>query len=207
MDDWRPTAAHINALPEPVRSFIHQLETHVVDPAGDVAQLVLGKDTIRQLEAALAESEAEVTALHAERDRLKAELVMAHRFRLEDAADHCEGQILEVDRRKRAEAEAARLRAALEDCRDYLKGRAPVLEGMALLTTVNAALASSGTVPSQAERKQLAESIAARIAGSSSGTALRENIIESLLTFPAVTKTVSMLASGTVQDRLNKGQN
>jgi hypothetical protein len=36
--DWVPTPANVNALPEPLRRFIHDLET-VYDPAGDVAEL------------------------------------------------------------------------------------------------------------------------------------------------------------------------
>jgi hypothetical protein len=38
MDDWTPTAANINALAEPLRVFIHDLNT-VCDPAGDVREL------------------------------------------------------------------------------------------------------------------------------------------------------------------------
>ena len=34
-DDWTPTAENINALPEPLRIYIHDLQT-VCDPAGDV---------------------------------------------------------------------------------------------------------------------------------------------------------------------------
>jgi hypothetical protein len=37
-DDWTPTPANVNALPEPLRGFIHDLET-VCDPAGDVREL------------------------------------------------------------------------------------------------------------------------------------------------------------------------
>jgi hypothetical protein len=36
--DWMPTAESINALPEPLRRYIHELET-VCDPAGDVRML------------------------------------------------------------------------------------------------------------------------------------------------------------------------
>ena len=36
-DDWTPTAANINALPEPLRIYIHDLNT-VCDPAGDVRE-------------------------------------------------------------------------------------------------------------------------------------------------------------------------
>ena len=37
-DDWTPTPTNINALPEPLRDYIHDLET-VCDPAGDVREL------------------------------------------------------------------------------------------------------------------------------------------------------------------------
>ncbi len=33
--DWTPTAEIINALPEPLRRYIHDLQTHV-DPAGTI---------------------------------------------------------------------------------------------------------------------------------------------------------------------------
>jgi len=36
-DDWTPTAANINALPLPLRRFIHDLET-MADPAGLVQE-------------------------------------------------------------------------------------------------------------------------------------------------------------------------
>lgn len=47
---WTPTSEKINALPEPVREYIHNLETHA-DPAGTVRDLTIAKDTIRALEA------------------------------------------------------------------------------------------------------------------------------------------------------------
>ncbi len=50
---WLPTPAAINALPEPLRSFIHRLETNV-DPAGDQRALVVALDRVNQLSAALA---------------------------------------------------------------------------------------------------------------------------------------------------------
>ena len=36
-DDWLPLAININALPEPIRKYIHDIETNA-DPAGMVAQ-------------------------------------------------------------------------------------------------------------------------------------------------------------------------
>jgi hypothetical protein len=38
-DYWIPTPRNINALPEPLRAYIHDLKT-VCDPAGDVTELV-----------------------------------------------------------------------------------------------------------------------------------------------------------------------
>ena len=37
-DDWTPAPANINALPERLRGYIHDLKT-VCDPAGDVTEL------------------------------------------------------------------------------------------------------------------------------------------------------------------------
>ena len=37
-DDWTPTPANINALPFPLRRYIHDLSA-VCDPAGDVRKL------------------------------------------------------------------------------------------------------------------------------------------------------------------------
>ena len=46
MDTFIPDAQHINALPEPVRRYIRDLETRA-DPAGDVAELALLKENNR----------------------------------------------------------------------------------------------------------------------------------------------------------------
>jgi hypothetical protein len=45
---WTPTPANVNALPEPIRKYIHDLET-LCDPAGIVAENTLLKDRERQL--------------------------------------------------------------------------------------------------------------------------------------------------------------
>jgi hypothetical protein len=65
-DAWTPTSAAINALPEPLRQFVHDLETHC-DPAGMVAENTIARDTIRALEL-------ELLGATRERDTLKAEL-------------------------------------------------------------------------------------------------------------------------------------
>lgn len=54
---WVPSAVNVNALPEPIRRYVHDLETRC-DPAGDVRELTIARDTIRQLDAALAAQSA-----------------------------------------------------------------------------------------------------------------------------------------------------
>ena len=49
-DDWTPTAENINALPGPLRRFIHDLAANA-DPAGTVRELAQMKDVCRELEA------------------------------------------------------------------------------------------------------------------------------------------------------------
>lgn len=54
-DDWLPTAANINALPAPLRAFIHELETVAqCDPAGLVAENIILRDQVREMAFALA---------------------------------------------------------------------------------------------------------------------------------------------------------
>lgn len=57
-DDWTPTAANINALPEPLRRYIHHLETHA-DPSLTLQQLWEARQQVRQLEAMVARLAAE----------------------------------------------------------------------------------------------------------------------------------------------------
>lgn len=47
-DDWLPTPENINALPDPVRKLIHDIETNV-DPQGMVRENVLIKDVCKSL--------------------------------------------------------------------------------------------------------------------------------------------------------------
>lgn len=51
-DDWRPTPAAINALPDPLRHYIHDLETRC-DPSGDLQLIYELKEMVRSLEAML----------------------------------------------------------------------------------------------------------------------------------------------------------
>ena len=50
--NWIPSPANVNSLPEPLRGYIHDLETRC-DPAGEVAALTLTKDQNRQLQAVI----------------------------------------------------------------------------------------------------------------------------------------------------------
>jgi hypothetical protein len=50
VQEFKPTAEYINALPEPLRRWIMELETKC-DPAGDLQRAVLAEDLCRQLEA------------------------------------------------------------------------------------------------------------------------------------------------------------
>jgi hypothetical protein len=54
-DGWIPDVEHINALPEPLRRYVHDLETRA-DPAGDVATLAIQRETIAALERLLEEA-------------------------------------------------------------------------------------------------------------------------------------------------------
>ena len=47
-DNWLPTAANINALPEPLRRYIHDLHTNAY-PAGIISENLLVRDQNRQL--------------------------------------------------------------------------------------------------------------------------------------------------------------
>ena len=59
MDTFVPDPEHINALPEPVRRYIHDLETRA-DPAGDVAEIALLKENNAALWKRVEETENEV---------------------------------------------------------------------------------------------------------------------------------------------------
>src|SRR5262245_40197441 len=61
-EGWLPTAENVNALPEGIRRYVHDLETRC-DPAGDVQKMALQADTICGLEAEVRELEAEFAML------------------------------------------------------------------------------------------------------------------------------------------------
>jgi hypothetical protein len=59
MDTFIPDAEHINALPYPVRKYLHDLETRA-DPAGDVAEIALLKENNAALWNRVQELEGQV---------------------------------------------------------------------------------------------------------------------------------------------------
>jgi hypothetical protein len=65
IEQFKPIAECINALPEPLRRWIMELETKC-DPAGDVQRAVLAEDLCRQLEARLLQLTKAVTDLEAQ---------------------------------------------------------------------------------------------------------------------------------------------
>lgn len=58
-DDWLPTPENINALPTPLREYIHNLATNF-DPAGIVRENILIKDTCKALVIRLEEKKSKV---------------------------------------------------------------------------------------------------------------------------------------------------
>ena len=104
--DWEPTPHNINALPEPLRKHIQELETRC-DPAGDVGRMALLEDQNRQLQARGEALEVERDELLARVDELEGEVEG-----LEDAASraHYDAQ--------RASEETQRQREIAQDERD-----------------------------------------------------------------------------------------
>ncbi len=72
LKDWTPTPDNINRLPEPLRRYIHDLET-LCDPAGIVAENVLQRDNANMLTVVNND-------LTAENARLRARLKEARRL-------------------------------------------------------------------------------------------------------------------------------
>lgn len=59
-EGWTPTSANINALPEPLRRYVHDLETRC-DPAGEIQERVALRENVARLTAALAAAEQRAT--------------------------------------------------------------------------------------------------------------------------------------------------
>ncbi len=67
-EGWLPTAENVNALPEGIGRYVHDLETRC-DPAGDVQTIALQADTIRGLHAKVRELEAELASMRRKGER------------------------------------------------------------------------------------------------------------------------------------------
>jgi len=63
VNDFTPTAENVNALPERLRAYIHDLETRC-DPAGDVAARIVSTDNAEALSILLDEKDAEIERLN-----------------------------------------------------------------------------------------------------------------------------------------------
>ncbi len=61
-EGWLPTAENVNALPEGIRRYVHDLQTRY-DPAHDVQRMALQADTIRGLDAKVRELEMVLDAI------------------------------------------------------------------------------------------------------------------------------------------------
>jgi hypothetical protein len=67
-EGWVPTAENVNALPQGVRRYVHDLETRC-DPGHDVQKMALQADTIRGLDAKVRELEAELASVRRKGER------------------------------------------------------------------------------------------------------------------------------------------
>src|SRR5215470_20117321 len=65
---WLPTAENVNALPDGIRGYVHDLETRC-DPAHDIQRLARQADTIRGLDAKVRELEAELASVRRKGER------------------------------------------------------------------------------------------------------------------------------------------
>src|SRR5262245_18528547 len=61
-ESWSPTADNINALPEPIRRYIHHLATNA-DPAGTIAEAICQRENAMALARRVEELEAEMERL------------------------------------------------------------------------------------------------------------------------------------------------
>ena len=63
---WTATSAKINALPECVREWVHELETRC-DPAGDLRARRMAEDKVRDLRATCVNAAASLAICHISR--------------------------------------------------------------------------------------------------------------------------------------------
>ena len=66
-EGWLPTTANVNALPEGIRRYVHELERRY-DPAHDAQKISLQADTIRGLDDKVRELEAELASVRQKRE-------------------------------------------------------------------------------------------------------------------------------------------
>ena len=66
MGQWKPDPHHINALPKPLRKYIHDLATRS-DPSGDIQTIASLKDQVAGLINKCAELEKELRAARQKR--------------------------------------------------------------------------------------------------------------------------------------------
>lgn len=59
---WLPTPANINALPDPIRDYIHALQTRC-DPSSELRELVIARETCKALAQRIAELEPPAVSL------------------------------------------------------------------------------------------------------------------------------------------------
>ncbi len=70
LDDWTPTPENINALPRPLRKYLHDLETNA-DPAGMVAENAMLRTTVEQLQSVVTRYQDTIGRLKVDRDKYK----------------------------------------------------------------------------------------------------------------------------------------
>src|SRR5215467_10840684 len=67
-EGWLPTTENVNALPEGIRRYVHDLETRC-DPAHDVQKMALQADTIRGLDAKIRALKTELASVRRKGER------------------------------------------------------------------------------------------------------------------------------------------
>lgn len=75
--DWTPTPENVNALPDALRSYIHQLHT-ACDPSGDTQARILAEDTCRAQELELAQRDETIRQLQAEVEKYECDAKSLH---------------------------------------------------------------------------------------------------------------------------------
>lgn len=104
--DFKPDPGHINALPEPLRRYIHDLETRA-DPAGDIQQIASLMEQRDALLIRCRQLEVEMEDLRNRRDQL------------------IEANNSEVERRR--EAERTTITLTIRDARIFLKRKREII--------------------------------------------------------------------------------